>query len=174
MRIAFVDFTPWDYTPLTPDVAPLGGTQSAVCYLTRQLAADGFKISLVNGASRPGRIAGVSVVPLATVEAERVLADCRVAILVSTAHAIRKLKALLAIAGKVRQGGKNVTSADAEHARAHGATDLEIHDTVLIAAAFCMYNRYVDGLATWTPREPEVYRRIGSMLAAKGYLNSAR
>ena len=59
-----------------------------------------------------------------------------------------KLKALLVIAGKVQQDGKLVTAEDVETARKLGATDLEIHDTVLIAAAFCMYNRYVDGLGT--------------------------
>jgi glycosyltransferase involved in cell wall biosynthesis len=96
MRIAFVDFTPWDYTPLTPDVSPLGGTQSAVCYLARQLAAAGFEVSLLNGAARPAAIAGVSVVPLATVRAERVLADSQVAVLISTSHAVAKLKSLLA------------------------------------------------------------------------------
>src|SRR6202167_143441 len=69
-----------------------------------------------------------------------------------------KLKALLAIAGKVRRGGKNVQSEDVERARREGATDREIHDTVLIAAAFCMYNRYVDGLGTWAPGEPNAYR----------------
>jgi uncharacterized peroxidase-related enzyme len=57
-----------------------------------------------------------------------------------------KMKALLAIAGKVQIGGKYVTTEDIERARNHGATDREIHDTVLIAAAFCMFNRYVDGL----------------------------
>ncbi|HEV2445260.1 MAG TPA: peroxidase-related enzyme [Candidatus Sulfopaludibacter sp.] len=62
-----------------------------------------------------------------------------------------KLKALLAIAGKVQQDGKLVTPADIEAARREGATDLEIHDTVLIAAAFCMYNRYVDGLGPISP-----------------------
>jgi glycosyltransferase involved in cell wall biosynthesis len=95
MRIAFVDFVPWDYTPLTPDVAPLGGTQSAVCYLARQLAADGLRVSLLNGASRPGLVAGVSVVPLSTAAAERALAECQVAVLVSTAQAVRKVKGLL-------------------------------------------------------------------------------
>ena len=59
-----------------------------------------------------------------------------------------KLKALLAIAGKVQRGGKHVTAEDVTRARELGATDVEIHDTVLIAAAFCMFNRYVDGLAT--------------------------
>jgi uncharacterized peroxidase-related enzyme len=81
-----------------------------------------------------------------------------------------KLKALLSIAGKVQQDGKLVTKADVEAARAQGATDLEIHDTVLIAAAFCMYNRYVDGLGTWQPHDHEMYARMGQHLATEGYL----
>jgi uncharacterized peroxidase-related enzyme len=80
-----------------------------------------------------------------------------------------KLKALLAIAEKVRQDGKLVTSADVELARREGATDLEIHDTVLIAAAFSMFNRYVDGLGTWQPDTPEMYARMGRHLAEEGY-----
>jgi hypothetical protein len=80
------------------------------------------------------------------------------------------LKALLAIAGKVQRDGKLVTAADVEAARAEGATDLEIHDTVLIAAAFCMFNRYVDGLGTWQPHDPEMYARMGRHLADEGYL----
>ena len=83
-----------------------------------------------------------------------------------------KLKALLAIAGRVQKGGKHVTAEDIERARQTGATDLEIHDTVLIAAAFCMYNRYVDGLATSVPRDPEVYLEMGARLAEQGYANS--
>jgi uncharacterized peroxidase-related enzyme len=83
-----------------------------------------------------------------------------------------KLKALLAIAGKVQKGGKHVTAADIDRARQRGATDREIHDTVLIAAAFCMYNRYVDGLATWAPHDPQVYRERGAMLAESGYINA--
>jgi uncharacterized peroxidase-related enzyme len=81
-----------------------------------------------------------------------------------------KLKALLAIAGQVQQGGKTVSSETVEKARLEGATDLEIHDTVLIAAAFCMYNRYVDGLATWQPRDPAMYSSMGEHLATHGYL----
>jgi uncharacterized peroxidase-related enzyme len=81
-----------------------------------------------------------------------------------------KLKALLAIAGKVQQDGKKVTEADVEAARNEGATDLEIHDTVLIAAAFCMYNRYVDGLATVQPKDPDLYRQRGKMVARDGYV----
>jgi uncharacterized peroxidase-related enzyme len=84
-----------------------------------------------------------------------------------------KLKALLQIAGQVQQGGKNVTPEAIEAARNLGATDLEIHDTVLIAAAFCMYNRYVDGLATWQPQNPEMYASMGEHLARQGYLQSS-
>ncbi len=84
-----------------------------------------------------------------------------------------KLKALLVIAGKVQQDGKKVTEADVQAARDQHATDLEIHDTVLIAAAFCMYNRYVDGLATWQPREPAAYDEMGKHLAAHGYQQSS-
>jgi len=80
-----------------------------------------------------------------------------------------KLKALLAIAGKVQQGGKQVTGADIEAARSQGATDTEIHDTVLIAAAFCMFNRYVDGLDTWQPHDESMYAQMGAHLAREGY-----
>jgi hypothetical protein len=48
-------------------------------------------------------------------------------------------------------------------ARAQGASDTEIHDTVLIAAAFCMFNRYVDGLDTWQPRDEALYRERGKL-----------
>ena len=82
-----------------------------------------------------------------------------------------KLKALLVIAGKVQQDGKLVTAADVEAARRQGATDLEIHDTVLISAAFCMYNRYVDGLATAKPDDPAFYRVRGVRVAREGYVS---
>lgn len=84
-----------------------------------------------------------------------------------------KLKALLVIAGQVQKGGKHVTAESVEIARQQGATDLEIHDTVLIAAAFCMYNRYVDGLATWQPQDPAMYSSMGEHLAAHGYIASS-
>ena len=83
-----------------------------------------------------------------------------------------KLKALLVIAGKTAQGGKHVAAADVERARGLGATDLEIHDTVLIAAVFCMCNRYVDGLATRAPTDPAFYRARAAMLAEQGYATS--
>ena len=81
-----------------------------------------------------------------------------------------KLKALLAIAGKVQQGGKHVTSEDVARAHRQGASDKEIHDTVRIAAAFCMFNRYVDGLGTWQPSDPEMYREMGKIMAHVGYV----
>ncbi|GAB4028372.1 carboxymuconolactone decarboxylase family protein [Spirosoma gilvum] len=80
-----------------------------------------------------------------------------------------KLKALLAVAGAVQQSGKAVTPELIAAARAEGATDLDIHDTVLIAAAFCMFNRYVDGLATEAPNKPDLYRYRASRIAADGY-----
>jgi len=80
-----------------------------------------------------------------------------------------KLKALLTIAGKVQQDGKLVTASDVEAARKLGATDVEIHDTVLIAAAFCMFNRYVDGLGTWQPQDQDMYAQMGKHLAEGGY-----
>jgi uncharacterized peroxidase-related enzyme len=82
-----------------------------------------------------------------------------------------KLKALLAIAEQVQLDGKRVTKELADKAKAEGATDFDIHDTVLIAAAFCMYNRYVDGLATWQPRDPGMYKQMGERMAEHGYSN---
>lgn len=80
-----------------------------------------------------------------------------------------KLKSLLTIAGSVQKGGKNVTEEQIENAKRNGATDREIHDTVLIAAAFCMFNRYVDGLNTWAPQDRQVYVDRAPMRAAEGY-----
>jgi len=81
----------------------------------------------------------------------------------------QKLKSLLVIAGSVQKGGKQVTPAQIEEARNQGATDREIHDTVLIAAAFCMFNRYVDGLNTWAPQDRQVYIDRAPMRAREGY-----
>ena len=83
-----------------------------------------------------------------------------------------KLRALLRIAAKVQQDARTVSEEDVAAARRHDATDREIHDTVLIAAAFCMYNRYVDGLATWSPPDGRAYEEIGRRVAALGYLTS--
>jgi len=79
-----------------------------------------------------------------------------------------KLKSLLHIAGKVQILGKEVKAEDITAARELGAGDREIHDTVLIAAAFSMYNRYVDGLATFTPKDDTLYEEMGKRMA-KGY-----
>jgi uncharacterized peroxidase-related enzyme len=80
-----------------------------------------------------------------------------------------KLKSLLAIAAKVQQGGKFVTEGDIEKAKQNGATDIDIHDTVLIAAAFCMFNRYVDGLSTTAPTDMSSYPLRAKQIAENGY-----
>jgi uncharacterized peroxidase-related enzyme len=82
-----------------------------------------------------------------------------------------KMKALLNIAGKVQILGKEVTEEDIERARREGADHREIHDTVLIAAAFSMFNRYVDGLASFTPTDPTEYEAMGKRMAEKGYVS---
>jgi alkylhydroperoxidase family enzyme len=88
----------------------------------------------------------------------------------SAAPVPEKLKALLAIAAAVRRSGHDVTEAQVAAARAAGATDLEIHDTVLIAAMFSLFNRYVDGLATVAPDDPAVYAAGAQRLVRDGYL----
>ncbi|MEV7552759.1 carboxymuconolactone decarboxylase family protein [Amycolatopsis sp. NPDC089917] len=80
-----------------------------------------------------------------------------------------KVKALLHVALAVREGGKSVSEDLIAAARAEGATDVEIHDTVLIAAAFCMFNRYVDGLATIAPDDQDAYQATGVRLLENGY-----
>jgi len=82
-----------------------------------------------------------------------------------------KLRALLSIAGSVQKGGKHVTKEQVEKAKSLGATDIEIHDTVLIAAAFCMFNRYVDGLGTWAPQDRDFYVKRAKQRAEEGYAN---
>jgi uncharacterized peroxidase-related enzyme len=80
-----------------------------------------------------------------------------------------KMRTLLSIAASVQKGGKNVTEQQIEKAKTNGATDKEIHDTVLIAAAFCMFNRYVDGLATWAPEDKNYYIERAKQRAEEGY-----
>jgi uncharacterized peroxidase-related enzyme len=87
-----------------------------------------------------------------------------------TAPVPAKLKALLAIASAVRESGRAVTGEQVAQASAAGATDAEIHDTVLIAAVFCMFNRYVDGLATTAPGDPALYAAGAQRLIAHGYV----
>ena len=83
-----------------------------------------------------------------------------------------KMKALLAIARATQKNGKLVTKDMVDEAKAHGATDMELHDTVLIAALFSLYNRYVDGLASVTPADPAFYERLANILKDKGYMPS--
>lgn len=82
-----------------------------------------------------------------------------------------KMQALIELALAVQKGGQFVDRSHIDRVRAVGVDDKGIHDTVLIAAAFCMFNRYVDGLGTWTPENPDVYKSIGKKLASDGYVN---
>jgi len=89
----------------------------------------------------------------------------------SKAPISNKLKSLLAIAAKVQKGGKFVTTEDIAKAKANGADDKDIHDSVLIAAAFCMFNRYVDGLATTAPTDMDSYPLRAKQIVDNGYGN---
>lgn len=88
----------------------------------------------------------------------------------SSAQLSPRLKALLNIAAKIRVGGSEVSTQDIAIARDAGADDREIHDAVLIAVVFCLFNRYVDGLASFTPSDPKAYEAMGQRMAAYGYL----
>src|SRR5271156_3107492 len=143
-----------DLTPLPP-----GGRELIATYVSSQ--NDCYFCQTSHGAAAACHLGSSEVV-------KQVKTDFQ------TAPVSPKLKALLAIAGKVQQGGKNVTSGDIEHARSLGATDLEIHDTVLIAAAFSMFNRYVDGLGTWQPHDEAIYAQRGKRVAREGYVTVSK
>ena len=100
---------------------------------------------------------------------ERHVVDC-VIDNVDDAPVGAKLKALLIIAGKVQRNGRDVTAGDIQKARENGAGDRDIHDTVLIAATFSMFNRYVDGLSSLTPTDPKIYEEMGKRMTTVGYV----
>ncbi|WP_460941246.1 carboxymuconolactone decarboxylase family protein [Spirosoma humi] len=88
---------------------------------------------------------------------------------IETAPVSEKMKALLQIAALTQQSGRAVSSEAIARAQAAGATDREIHDTVLITGLFCLYNKYVDGLATVTPTDPAYYDTLGDRIVNRGY-----
>lgn len=88
---------------------------------------------------------------------------------IQSAPISEKMKTLLNIAILVRISGKSVTHEAITKAKEAGATDLEIHDTVLIAALFCLYNRYVDGMATSLPADAGYYNILAERLLNHGY-----
>ncbi len=79
-----------------------------------------------------------------------------------------RMQALLPLAALVTKSGKAVTPTAIEAAKRSGAAEEDIHDTVLIAAAFCMYNRYIDGLGA-KPATAEEVPLLGQRFAKKGY-----
>jgi uncharacterized peroxidase-related enzyme len=108
-----------------------------------------------------------------TAAADKLLGECDTTQAIKndieSAPVSEKMKALLVIAKQVQQSGKAVTEESIKRAKNAGATDIEIHDTVLIAALFCLYNRYVDGLATRLPDTNEYYRTLAERLVTNGY-----
>jgi uncharacterized peroxidase-related enzyme len=108
-----------------------------------------------------------------TAAADLLLGECdttqKMKLNISAAPVSEKMKALLTIASQTQKSGKQVTDQSIEAAKKAGATDTEIHDTVLIAALFCLYNRYVDGLSTVTPSEPEFYKGLADRIVNHGY-----
>lgn len=109
-----------------------------------------------------------------TKAADILLGDDRIAAAVKadieTAPISDKLKALLQIAALTQQSGRAVTPEAISRAHEAGATDREIHDTVLIAALFCLYNKYVDGMATVAPTDPAFYDTLGDRIVHRGYM----
>jgi uncharacterized peroxidase-related enzyme len=108
-----------------------------------------------------------------TAAADLLLGECNTTEMIKqdieSAPVSEKMKALLTIAKQVQRSGKEVTTQSVERAKNAGATDIEIHDTVLIAALFCLYNRYVDGLSTVAPTNPEFYQGLANRLVTNGY-----
>lgn len=80
-----------------------------------------------------------------------------------------KMQALLHIARTVRRDGRQLTAADVDAARDAGAAEADVQLAVLIAAAFSMYNRMVDGLRAKTPPTAEAYRSRAGEIAEHGY-----
>ncbi len=105
--------------------------------------------------------------------ADKLLGECDTSTAIreniETAPVSEKMKSLLTIAKQVQRSGKDVTSASVQRAKDAGATDIEIHDTVLIAALFCLYNRYVDGMATRLPDSTDYYNTLAERLVTNGY-----
>ncbi len=80
-----------------------------------------------------------------------------------------KMQALLHISRTVRRDPRELTAGDVEAALAAGATDADTQLAVLIAAAFSMYNRMVDGFRAQTPPSAEAYRARAGEIAEHGY-----
>ncbi|MBX3248514.1 MAG: carboxymuconolactone decarboxylase family protein [Myxococcales bacterium] len=90
-----------------------------------------------------------------------------------TAPVSNQLRHLLAIAAEVQRSGREVRPETIEAARVAGADDVAIHDTVLIAAAFCMFNRYVDGLATTPAPDRAAYDQMAELITTAGYVGAS-
>jgi uncharacterized peroxidase-related enzyme len=163
--LGLLQFRPQTAKPLMELAEVLLRGESILTYGERELIA--AQVSKLNGCDSCFNAHGTQAALLlyggwATVDA-----------VISNADGARlpaRLGALLRIADAVSSDGRNVTRELVDAAKTAGATDTELHDVVLIAAAFCMYNRYVDGLATWAPTERDQYAEAGRRTVIHGYL----
>lgn len=80
-----------------------------------------------------------------------------------------RVAALIGLARIVRGNARDVTTGDVARAKDAGASDGDVQLTVLIASAFCMYNRMVDGLRARTPASVDAYRERAAQIAEHGY-----
>jgi uncharacterized peroxidase-related enzyme len=88
---------------------------------------------------------------------------------IESAPVNEKMKALLTIAAAVGRNGRLVSPEMVARAKAEGATDAELHGTVLIAALFSLYNRYVDGMATTMPDNDAYFDTLADRIVHHGY-----
>lgn len=56
MRVCFIDFANWDYDVSSPLTRPLGGSQSAMCYLAVEMAKAGHQVTVVTGSTKSAGI----------------------------------------------------------------------------------------------------------------------
>lgn len=81
-----------------------------------------------------------------------------------------KMQGLLAIARAVARDARALTHDDTAPAMAAGATSGDVQLAVLIASAFSMYNRMVEGLRAPTAADASAYAERADQIADLGYV----
>jgi len=80
-----------------------------------------------------------------------------------------RLAGLVTLARAVAASPHGRADAEAQAARQAGASDRDLHDTILVTGLFCLFNRYVDGLGVPEPASEADYGPMGRRLASQGY-----